>query len=447
MTDKEDKNPFQYVDNYPSPTTIFQTFLTPVKQVVGEALFVLDTNTLLAPFSISGHSLEKIRQVYTKLKTENRICIPAHVAREFAQNRTTKLQEIHQQLIRQKGVSVSLNEIPLLSGDDDYSNLLEQKKKLDEEIKSFRNSLDIVLQKVKIWRWDDPVSLMYREIFTSECIHELNMDRKDILEKIAQRNKNAMPPGYKDSSKKENSFGDYIIWETIIEIARIREKNIIFVTNDGKPDWWAQSEGSALYPRFELVHEFNSRTSGREFHILRLSDLLNLLDTDATTVRDIKIAESLTHENSARDSWQSRALDKLNTAIIADLSTQKWSVEVLSGTHNIVARLERSGMVIIPVAIDNRNDFIDKLPKNVNRIEGQLINEGYDNITKVVLAIFKSQSGMAVCYEENDMSFYPSNTNIEYYFWNGQDFTLSLREGAVFDELIDRFVLSLELPF
>jgi len=35
-----------------------------------------------------------------------------------------------------------------------------------------------------------------------------------------------------------NKFGDLIIWKEMIEKAKAEKRPIIFVTDDGKSDWW-----------------------------------------------------------------------------------------------------------------------------------------------------------------------------------------------------------------
>ena len=67
-----------------------------------------------------------------------------------------------------------------------------------------------------------------------------------------------IPPGYKDIKKPEpRRFGDLFVWEDMIFKANMDNKNVVFVTNDTKEDWFEQHP---LRGRAELTTEFHNRT-------------------------------------------------------------------------------------------------------------------------------------------------------------------------------------------
>lgn len=63
------------------------------------------------------------------------------------------------------------------------------------------------------------------------------------------RYKSQTPPGYKDSKKDGVSkYGDLIVWAETYEYAASNNKNIIFVTDDVKEDWWEKlCDGRILF--------------------------------------------------------------------------------------------------------------------------------------------------------------------------------------------------------
>ena len=68
-----------------------------------------------------------------------------------------------------------------------------------------------------------------------------------------------IPPGYEDFSKGYSGrfiYGDLIIWKEMIKYAKLNARNILFVTNDVKRDWFTNDEFNE-----SLVKEFNSETS------------------------------------------------------------------------------------------------------------------------------------------------------------------------------------------
>lgn len=98
-----------------------------------------------------------------------------------------------------------------------------------------------------------------------ELEHGRALSRKELIE-IAQeghaRYECLIPPGFEDLKKPGIAkYGDLIIWKEIIRCAKEKQKPIIFISDDCKPDWDAQIEGkSAGEPRPELVAEFQEET-------------------------------------------------------------------------------------------------------------------------------------------------------------------------------------------
>ena len=88
----------------------------------------------------------------------------------------------------------------------------------------------------------------------------------EIYKNGKERYSNKIPPGYKDTNKHDDDrhrFGDLIIWLQIIEHARAEAKDIIFVTDDKKEDWWEEYKDNRLGPRHELIREFRVSTNNQ----------------------------------------------------------------------------------------------------------------------------------------------------------------------------------------
>lgn len=88
-----------------------------------------------------------------------------------------------------------------------------------------------------------------------------NARLEEIYKEGLERYANKIPPGYKDSKKNcgnRHRFGDLIIWFQIMEKAESADKDIIFVTDDEKEDWWELFEGFKTGPCRALIKEFRS---------------------------------------------------------------------------------------------------------------------------------------------------------------------------------------------
>ncbi|WP_230163370.1 PIN-like domain-containing protein, partial [Peribacillus simplex] len=72
-----------------------------------------------------------------------------------------------------------------------------------------------------------------------------------------------VPPGFEDIDKNDyRIYGDYIIWEEMMKIAKQEKKPIIFVTGDLKNDWWYidNNKEETRKPLSYLLKEFKDET-------------------------------------------------------------------------------------------------------------------------------------------------------------------------------------------
>lgn len=123
MSNDDKHPPFSYFAKYPNAGEIFRIKVPELSDFSEDSIIVLDTNALLSPYNASQLSLAEIKRVFEFLKNSNRLILPGHVAREFAENRASKIKEIYQQLIRQRSMNIPLTLNPILNDDDEYEQL------------------------------------------------------------------------------------------------------------------------------------------------------------------------------------------------------------------------------------------------------------------------------------------------------------------------------------
>lgn len=304
------KDIFIYNKIYPETSQIFQFCHQPVDKLKDNCIFVIDTNALLIPYSTSKESIDRIKEVYAKLISESRFFIPGQVVREFAKNRPEKLKEVFQQLNRKQSAIQELPSIanyPLLESIDEYKEAISIEKKAKSLLKKYRSKINSINEKIKGWNWNDPISLLYKEMFSKEgIIREIEDSperREKIKEDLEHRYTHGIPPGFKDASKPDQGVGDLLIWLSIIELGKEQKKDLIFVSGDEKTDWWHKSENQPLYPRYELIDEYRRVSSGKSFHILKLSEFLNLMGVSKKIIDEVRSEETeetkpIKHESS-----------------------------------------------------------------------------------------------------------------------------------------------------
>jgi hypothetical protein len=252
---------------------LFPGYYRPNEQEFSElwenCVFILDTNVLLNLYRYSEESRNDFIKVLNKIET--RLWIPHQVALEFQENRTKVIEEQEKKFDsikkiledNQSRITRELHNFPSVNHEtliDKISQLfgefLEEIKPLEtKQLKS--NEPDYIRDVVD--------SLFKGKI--GEPPTELELE--SIEKEGEKRYKIKYPPGFKDEQSKKKKapylcngmsfkreYGDLILWKEILKEVEIRNwKQIIFVTDDGKEDWWREEQGKTIGARPELVEE------------------------------------------------------------------------------------------------------------------------------------------------------------------------------------------------
>lgn len=278
---------------YPEAEAVFTSRYQSLKDLKGTCIVVLDTNTLVLPYLVGKDSLEQIKATYKALIDAKRLVIPAQVAREFAKLRPKKLAELYDKFSKRRDSQqrLDIGKYPLLADVPEYQQLLIQQDEINKLIDEYGKRLGKVLEHIENWFWNDPVSLVYQQLFDGAVIKQTSIAddeaKKDLERCIAHK----IPPAYKDAPKPDGGVGDLLIWKTILEVGAKEKKSILFVSGDEKADWWYRSNNTALYPRYELVDEFRRVSEGQSFRIVKFSEFLDLFGADRPVVEEVREKE------------------------------------------------------------------------------------------------------------------------------------------------------------
>lgn len=261
-------------------------------RIWNDSIIVVDTNILLNLFRYSKSTRNEILKIFKDL--ESRLWIPYQVGLEFFNNKDkviAGLADDYDKLINSinKEKSNTFNEISSfkesrLNSKDKLLKQLESNhqklveiitKEKDEKVKSIKS--DKVEDKI-INLFDDKIG---------DCLSEEEMEK--VLLEGQRRFNEKVPPGYKDSQKESN--GDYIIFYDFMKKAQAEHKDIIFVTDDVKEDWFEIIRGRKN-GRKELLDEFY-KTTKQLLLIFTAEDFIKYYNKKNNVELDNKIIEEI----------------------------------------------------------------------------------------------------------------------------------------------------------
>lgn len=304
---------------------IFKGFYNPSEELLqkawnsDETLFVFDTNVLL---NLYGYAEQTREDFFELLKTlGNKLWIPFHVGLEYQRRRLEVIRDekaifnkINGNL--EKIESVFRGDFEQLALKRRFPRLHENTEKLNKDI-----SKSISSYKKSVSYWDDKQPCVRSHDSIREKLNELIHDKvgappesqqwlDELYKEGNERYENKIPPGYKDwkkSESKENTFsynglkydrqyGDLILWKQLIEKAKSDNvKNVVFVTDDSKEDWWyiLESRGKKqIGPHANLQSEIYREAQLDIFHMYNTSTFLE----SGKQILNLGVHESSIHD-------------------------------------------------------------------------------------------------------------------------------------------------------
>ena len=287
--------------------------------------FIFDTNVLLKLYSYQPNTLSDFFSILKKLG--DKIWIPHQVGLEFQNRRLDikakekqKFSELEKQLDEILKVENKINQL-FLKGrfpnlDAATENLFNDIRKL---VDGYKNTLHQCNESQPNIRSHDSIREKIDDCFKGKVGSPFSQeDLEKIYEDGEKRYENKIPPGFKDNNKNSSTdyfykgveykrkFGDLILWKQIIEKAKDENiKNVIFITDDEKEDWWyiAKENGDkAIGPLANLTHEIIENAKIDLFHMYNTSAFFQAAkEFTSVEVQDVSIDEiRLIHENELR---------------------------------------------------------------------------------------------------------------------------------------------------
>ena len=346
------------------------------------ALFIFDTNVLLNLYRYQSSTRDELLQVIERI--EDRVWIPYHVGLEFQRNRLKVISNQHKRFsevkdIVKNSISGMKNEFNSLQLKKRHSHinpdqLIENLEKIQSK---FFEDLAILEKESISINSEDVIRDRIDNLFQANIGVPPNNQKEidDLFSEGEARYESNIPPGYKDSSKDENhpdeftysgltykrKYGDLIIWKQIIAHASASSlKNIIFITDDGKADWWWKVKSNGLKTigvRPELKDEILREAEVDNFHVYNTESFLNY----AKQQLNAKVTEKTIEEvKEISDEMQERVIRSRMFRQMGH-SAEKAVYEWLSHNFSHLEHNRHSGPDIIGYQDEHKYGFEVKL--------------------------------------------------------------------------------------
>lgn len=229
--------------------------------------FVVDANVLLNLYRYSSKASERLLSILGDVR--DRVWIPYQAALEYHERRLDVISaetKTYSDTIKQ---CKSLREKLTSSQRHPFANdalvptVMDFLSKLEEDLEKRRTQRDKLLS-------NDPLQEQISQLF-SEKVGDPPSDEANaaLVLEGERRYRDKIPPGYKDADKDDRrKYGDLQVWLQIIDWAKKGQKNIVFITDDAKEDWWLFHNSNIVGPRPELLHEI-AQEAGVMFYMYR----------------------------------------------------------------------------------------------------------------------------------------------------------------------------------
>ena len=158
--------------------------------------------------------------------------------------------------------------------------------------------------------------------------------RRRVARFFSYRVPNEVPPGYLDADKKTATAaaGDYLIWCEILAFAKKDGRPVLFVTNDGKDDWWLQGgKDRPEQPLSALIGEFRDLTKVA-YHQVKFSTFFNKVEAllGVPVSAEVLAEEAVAEEEQAAATEQSRVQAAFRDTRISGVQGVSWWDAVLA---------------------------------------------------------------------------------------------------------------------
>lgn len=270
------------------------------------SIIIFDTNVYLNLYEYSPESTDFFLEVIELIK--DKLYVPNTVKREFEKNhkeclyrqnkKFKKVQDILKKPTDQMKDKIR-KQFDILRGfkfpglDELQEEVNYEIRKIEEIFEDYvENHSELDELNTEFLKKDKIKKLINYLVDRNNLLEGFSLDKIYLIcEEGEGRYKKNIPPGYKDSKNKSGiqMYNDLIIWKEAIKYCKENGKNLIFVTDDVKEDWYNINNNQRGCFRIELNQEFEKQT-GKKMIGLTSYELFSILiekfNIETTTISE-----------------------------------------------------------------------------------------------------------------------------------------------------------------
>ena len=385
----------------------------------GNAIFVFDTNVLLNLYRYQSSTRDSLLSVIERLA--DRVWIPYHVGLEFQRNRLKVIAAQHKrysevQNIVSKSISSMQTELDGLQLKKRHSHINPDKliENIDKIKKEFLSELSALEEKsISVTSADeirDKIDSLFQGRIGAPPEDQTKID--DLFKEAEIRYKNAIPPGFEDSKKDEKNpdeftyggitykrkYGDLLVWKQIIQQAEKESlKDVIFITDDSKSDWWWKIDSSGkktIGVRPELIDELKREADVERFYAYNTEGFLSYANEQLGAEVTKEAIEEVREVSVARRSQLEDRSNFRRLAMSAGQAVYKWLgnsfpdlEENRRGYPDFVGYQDGNKYGFEVKLIREPRTIMHRLKDMINRSYFMLNEEGYYEISLIFVVL------------------------------------------------------------
>lgn len=278
------------------------------KNIWENSIIVVDSNILLNFYRYSEKTRNNIFEILEKLK--DRLWIPYQVGKEFFDNKNKVMVNSYTEYDTLNSTLHKKIQEAKEETNKRKNNQLNCKAEINTILDTGMKQIEEILNNEKVGKMPkfekNAIEHKMLELFNNSIGERIVDDEFEKMKKEGiRRFEKEIPPGYKDDQKEEN--GDYYIFYSMMREAKDRKKDVIFITDDVKEDWFNIINGEKHGGRSELLNEFYKETN--QLLIVYTSDgfmeaynkNLGKCLVDETTISELKTIRNIRNKEYHKD--------------------------------------------------------------------------------------------------------------------------------------------------